>query len=464
LREFCIVLLFSVAAIFHPAAQAGSLGGALGGIGKALGEIADKRQEEEREKELIRYRYELERQAEVRREARRIDAENRQRDTENKQREAENQKAEQDRREKKANEVSIGSGFFVTSDGYFVTNYHVIKNSKSITLRTTDGKTIEAQISRSDVTNDLVLLKAEGMFAALPVTSSRTAKKGQAVATFGYPHADIQGIEAKVTEGIVSSISGISGDPRTFQISVPIQSGNSGGPLVTKEGNVIGIIVSKLSAAFMLKQTGDVTQNVNYAIKSNYLLELLDAANLERKLLPVSKKSYRSLEDITAIVEKATALVVARPIQTATTVQFTPATPSPSIAPPIPANSLDEESLPVSVIEAYQKGGNSNSLEVIRGTAYDGYPPAQVELGLLWLEGKSGQKTKFLDTNESEAFVWFKKAADKNYPPAFYLVGLAYEFGSGVNKDIAIARDYYSRAAQNGYKKAESALSRLIGK
>ncbi|MBI3902984.1 MAG: SUMF1/EgtB/PvdO family nonheme iron enzyme [Nitrosomonadales bacterium] len=205
--------------------------------------------------------------------------------------------------------ISTGSGFFVTHDGYFVTNYHVVKNAKSFFLVTVDGRKLEAKMVRSDATNDLALLKVDGKYSALPIASSRAVRRGQSVATIGYPHMDIQGIEPKVTEGIVSSLAGISDDPRLFQISVPVQAGNSGGPLFTKEGNVIGIVASKLSVAVILKQTGDVTQNVNYAIKSDYLLALLDART-EDKLLPVRRGS-KSLEDITAIVEKATALVVA---------------------------------------------------------------------------------------------------------------------------------------------------------
>lgn len=220
------------------------------------------------------------------------------------------EEAERIKREKEA--ISTGSGFFVTSDGYFVTNYHVIKDAKTIDLFNIDGGKFRGKIAQTDPFNDLAIIKVNGEFTALPIESSRQAKRGQSVATVGYPHADIQGVEPKVTEGVISSLSGISNDPRSFQISVPIQSGNSGGPLVTKEGNVIGIIVSKLSALAMVKQTGDMPQNVNYAIKSNYLLELLSTQKIDRRLSRLNKKA-KNIEDIASFVEKATALVVASP-------------------------------------------------------------------------------------------------------------------------------------------------------
>ena len=317
MNNLLISLFFVIVSISIPLnaqADAGMWAGALSGAAKGVSDALRQQAEIDSAKERIRLEYEMKAEMERQSEARRVAAENQRRKAEKQRQDAENKRAEQDRQEKEAKAIYTGSGFFVTQDGYFVTNHHVVKNAKSILLLTTDGRRLEAKLVRSDVANDLVLLKVEGKYSALPVASSRIVKRGQSVATIGYPHADIQGVEPKVTEGIVSSLSGISNDPRMFQISVPIQSGNSGGPLVTKEGNVIGIVVSKLSVAAMLKETGDVTQNVNYAVKSNYLIELLYDSGLERKLLP-AKKSSKSLEDITAIVEKATALVIASATQ-----------------------------------------------------------------------------------------------------------------------------------------------------
>ena len=343
-RLFLFIVLVLPSCIAHAGgAWTGGLEGALKGFADALEMKYRADAEKERQKELLEYQNKLENE--------RLQ---RQQEEERLRQEEQRLKAERDRQEKEANAVLIGSGFFVTTNGYFVTNYHVIKNSKSITLRIPDGRKFEGRVVRSDAVNDLALIKVDGRFPALPITSSHLAKRGQSVATVGYPHADIQGVEPKVTEGIISSLSGISDDPRMFQISAAIQAGNSGGPLVTKEGNVIGVIVSKLSAVALLKQTGDMPQNVNYAVKSNYLLELLTGNHLDNNLLRPNKKSFQNLEDITAIVEKATARVVASPYPTpleggSVTREKTPpiALPTPPPASPAP---------PLSAAEMYNNG------------------------------------------------------------------------------------------------------------
>ncbi len=381
-KLFIPLFLAIVSISILPDAQADArTRGAISGGLKALGEIADdraqmyrqqliqqqaeeayyraleaaERQNEARRVEAEKQRLESERQNE----ARRVAAEEQRRQAESQRQEAEKQKAEQDRQDKEAKAVYTGSGFFVTQDGYFVTNHHIVKKAKSILLVTTDGKRLEARVVRSDVANDLVLLKVDGKYSALPVTSSRIVKRGQSVATIGYPHTDIQGVEPKVTEGIVSSLSGISDDPRMFQISVPIQSGNSGGPLFTKEGNVIGVVVSKLSVAVMLQETGDVTQNVNYAVKSNYLIELLKDSGLEQKLLPANKIS-KNLEAITVIVEKATALVIASPTQTIVAVE----------PPPMPRINPTPNATPTTVGKGFRDCSDCPEMVVIPGTKY----------------------------------------------------------------------------------------------
>jgi S1-C subfamily serine protease len=206
---------------------------------------------------------------------------------------------------------SSGSGFFVTEDGYFVTNNHVVEGNQAIVLMDVNSTKYNAAVVRTDEANDIAVLKVVGKFKALPVVSSRIAKRGMDVVTVGYPHADIQGIEPKVTQGIINSLSGISNDVRTFQISVPLQSGNSGGPLVTMEGNVIGVVAMKLSAIAVLKQTGDLPQNVNYAIKSSYLSEVLyNIPGVEQKLLQPGRKTFKNVSDLTRVIEGATAFVL----------------------------------------------------------------------------------------------------------------------------------------------------------
>ncbi len=206
---------------------------------------------------------------------------------------------------------ATGSGFFIADDGYFVTNFHVVEGGRSFLIRTVNGKEYPAWIVRTDQANDLAILKADGKFTPLAIDDSLNVKRGAKVATVGFPHLDFQGIEPKVTEGIVNSLSGIRDDARYFQISVQLGSGNSGGPLINIYGNVVGIVSSKLKAEEVYKQSGDLIQNVNYAIKSNYLRELVGSIPvLKDHLVSINKKAMKGTEELTGKAEKAIGLIV----------------------------------------------------------------------------------------------------------------------------------------------------------
>jgi TPR repeat protein len=171
---------------------------------------------------------------------------------------------------------SSGTGFFITEDGYFITNEHVAGNGDQVRLVTASGL-ISAKVVKVDAANDLALLKAEGRFAALPVASSRAVKLGGTVATVGFPNIGLQGFAPKLAKGEIASLSGAQDDARYFQISVPVQPGNSGGALVDERGNVVGVVAAKLSARTALSTTGALPENVNYAVKSSFLLGFLES-------------------------------------------------------------------------------------------------------------------------------------------------------------------------------------------
>ena len=99
-------------------------------------------------------------------------------------------------------------------------------------------------------------------------------KLGNTVATVGFPNIGLQGFAPKLAKGEIASLSGASDDARYFQISVPVQPGNSGGALVDGRGNVVGVVSAKLSARATLAANGTLPENVNYAVKSSYLLKL----------------------------------------------------------------------------------------------------------------------------------------------------------------------------------------------
>ena len=117
-----------------------------------------------------------------------------------------------------------GTGFFITKDGYILTNHHVVEGARDISIKTGKG-VLRAKVVKVDKKNDLAVLKVEGKFAALPLLSSRKVGLGEKVFTVGFPRPKVQGFSPKITDGIISSLAGIQDDPRDFQISIPVQPG-----------------------------------------------------------------------------------------------------------------------------------------------------------------------------------------------------------------------------------------------
>jgi len=205
-----------------------------------------------------------------------------------------------------------GTGFFITEDGFLVTNAHVVRDGTKVRVLTSAGL-IAAKVIKVDSANDLALLKAEGKFAALPVAASRAVKLGGTVATVGFPNIGLQGFAPKLAKGEIASLSGASDDPRYFQISVPVQPGNSGGALVDERGNVVGVVSAKLNALTALSTSGELPENVNYAVKSSFLLGFLESvpevsAKLkEPKSLQAATPKF---EDVVKSEEQAAVLVL----------------------------------------------------------------------------------------------------------------------------------------------------------
>ena len=205
--------------------------------------------------------------------------------------------------------TSSGTGFFITDDGYFVTNQHVAGEGATVRIVTAAGA-ISAKVVKVDKANDLSLLKVEGKFVALPVAASRGVRLGATVATVGFPNIGLQGFSPKLAKGEIGSLAGAQDDARHFQISVAIQPGNSGGALVDERGNVVGVVVAKLSQRAAIATTGTIAENVNYAVKSSYLLSFLESLpEVAAKLKDPSAKE-RKFEDVVKDVEKATVLVL----------------------------------------------------------------------------------------------------------------------------------------------------------
>jgi S1-C subfamily serine protease len=188
-----------------------------------------------------------------------------------------------------------GTGFFVASD-LIVTNYHVIANCQTIEIKYNNGQKVAATVIAKDPINDLALLKVskiESSVNPLSIANSQSPKDGDTVYTVGFPMPGLLGTKAKLSEGIINSITGVQDDVRMFQISIPIQPGNSGGPLINSRGQVVGIVTATVNPYISLLLTGTFPQNVSFAMKINYLNNLLNTLPAEVHL--PDKNAYSDL-------------------------------------------------------------------------------------------------------------------------------------------------------------------------
>jgi len=133
----------------------------------------------------------------------------------------------------------------------------------------------DAKVIGVDRETDLALLKIEAQIPPVVFAGRELGQLGQTVFTVGFPLPDLQGSEPKVTKGILSGLKGLQDAPTSYQIDAAVQPGNSGGPLCDDSGNVIGVVVAKLNAIAVLGATGNMPENVNYAIKKAYVLAFL---------------------------------------------------------------------------------------------------------------------------------------------------------------------------------------------
>ena len=163
-----------------------------------------------------------------------------------------------------------GSGFFVSHDGLVLTNAHVVENCRQTTVRSPDNVG-QGSILARDTQNDLALL-ASGLKPIRVATLRTSAKLGEEVVVFGYPLSGLLASSGNVTTGIVSALAGLRDDSRLLQISAPIQPGNSGGPVLDRRGDVIGVVVSRFTMT-----SKDAVQNVSFAIKNTGAISFLDA-------------------------------------------------------------------------------------------------------------------------------------------------------------------------------------------
>lgn len=159
-----------------------------------------------------------------------------------------------------------GTGFALSSMGLIATNAHVIAGADSIYVETSKGESLKASLLYEDIQSDLAILKITDSTFRLPALPYDLRKSsvplGDEVYTLGYPRDEIV-----YGKGYISSETGFRGDSCSYQISIPVNPGNSGGPLIDDKGQVLGIITGKQAPS----------DDIAFAVKSSYLLSMLDS-------------------------------------------------------------------------------------------------------------------------------------------------------------------------------------------
>lgn len=207
---------------------------------------------------------------------------------------------------------AIGSSWsgtgFALNNGYIATNYHVVENANTITVQGIRGNTNEkysASVIATDKVNDLALIQITDNrfvgFGQIPYkVKTSTSDVGEEIFVLGYPLITTMGNEIKLTTGVISSKTGFMGDVALYQISAPIQPGNSGGPLFDNQGNLIGIVNAKHKGA----------ENVGYAIKASYLNNLIESVTNNSVLPSNNTLSALSLTNKVKNLEKYVFMIV----------------------------------------------------------------------------------------------------------------------------------------------------------
>ena len=186
-----------------------------------------------------------------------------------------------DNQDDKVINASSGSGFAVSSDGYVITNNHVIEGCQEVIVHTKE-KDIKTRIISFDPQNDLALLKGDFQPKTVFALSNNRPELLQDIYVAGYPFGNAISSSIKVTKGIISSLTGIGNNFSNIQIDAALQSGNSGGPIIDDNGNVIAVAVSKLDAKYMLENFGSIPENTNFGIKSSVVKSILDSNDVAR--------------------------------------------------------------------------------------------------------------------------------------------------------------------------------------
>jgi len=205
-----------------------------------------------------------------------------------------------------------GTGFIVNEEGHILTNHHVIEGCTDITFQIRGSERQRAVLISTNIPSDLALLKLP-RFERQPAifAPSSAVKMGAELVVYGFPLSDDLSAQGNFTSGIVSAMSGLNDDLTLFQMTAPVQPGNSGGPVLSTAGRVIGVVVSTADQQFFRDQRGTDAQNINFAIHSAISMRFLDTNNVSYEVETPGMDTL-SLADVASMSQEFTGIVRCR--------------------------------------------------------------------------------------------------------------------------------------------------------
>jgi len=206
--------------------------------------------------------------------------------------------------------IGTGTGFIINDRGDVVTNGHVAGRCSRLAFRLNGQPMVNGRLVAVDNKNDLAVVNFPLPNAATAILSSASKERlGEDLIVFGYPLIGILSTSGNLTRGSISALDGIDDDARYMQISAPVQPGNSGGPVLDLAGRVIGVVTYKLDAVTTAKASGDIPQNVNFALKIDVLKLFLDSHSIPYKLADASSNASVGA-DVGETIPKFTGVVI----------------------------------------------------------------------------------------------------------------------------------------------------------
>lgn len=359
-----------------------------------------------------------------------------------------------------------GVGFFVSRDGYFVTNYHAVINagSSGIAIRDKFGNHFAAVVIATDTANDLILLKAEGKFTAIPIAKSSSIEIGDKVFAAA-PHKSA-GRGAGLVKVMVSSLTGLQDAPNVFGITMSPASngiGGTGAPLLTSEGNVIGVMTTPHRSKLVLATNKSRKEETAFAVKSDYLLALLATKKAAwSQLQPLNMVTSRTHGQMAKDISRAVGVVVSGAGNSSDNGSLMPlVNDEVNAATSVIVHSPDKhysgtlasaEALFQTGYQALQQQDYPVAYHWLGQAAEQGHAKAQFAIANMYLNGQG------VERDALTASLWFRKAALQGDLAAGDHLGILFRDGLGVERDDIEAAWWFNRSAKQGSSSAQANL------